>query len=94
VSAGHAYGHSGVAVATDGVSKDRSSVLPLLLLVIGLAAATVWLVALPLLDKPAQAARSCEVYVLPSGTVKCVPTKKSGAAAKGSKPKSSRRAKR
>jgi hypothetical protein len=81
-------------LAIDGASTERSNVLPLLALVIGLAAATVWFVALPLLDRPPQAERACEVYVLPSGTVKCVPTKSGKATAKGSKPKASRRAKR
>jgi len=48
-------------------------VLPLLILVIGLAAATVWFVALPALDKPPRAERSCEVFVLKSGSTRCVP---------------------
>jgi hypothetical protein len=49
-----------------------SSLLPLLILVVGLAAATVWFVALPALDKP-PAKRSCEVFVLKSGSTRCVP---------------------
>jgi hypothetical protein len=81
-------------VANDGVSVERSSVLPLLVLVVGLAAATVWLVALPLLDRSPRAERPCEVYVMPSGKVKCVPTSTGSSAAKKPKPKPARRAKR
>ena len=55
--------------------------LPLLVLVVGLAAATVWLVALPLLDRSPRAERPCEVYVMPSGKVKCVPTSTGSSAA-------------
>ena len=58
--------------------------LALLALVIGLAAATVWFVALPALAEPAAPKRSCEVYVLPSGVQKCVkkPSYKAQAASK------------
>ena len=49
-----------------------SGVLPLLILVIGLAVATVWYVALPAFDK-APPERSCEVIVLKAGTTRCVP---------------------
>jgi hypothetical protein len=52
-------------------SSERSTVLLLAILVIGLAAAAIWFVWLPLIQEPA--ARSCEVYVMPSGTTKCVP---------------------
>ena len=68
----HAYGLPEIAVASKR-SGETSSVLPLLIIVIGLAAATSWFVALPVFDKPASVGRSCEVYVLPSGTTKCVP---------------------
>ena len=54
-------------------SNEPSAVLPLLSVVIGLAAATTWFVALPILDKPQQVARTCEVFVLKSGKTKCVP---------------------
>jgi hypothetical protein len=47
-------------------------VLALLALVIGLAAATVWYVALPAFDKP-PAKRPCEVVFLGSGSTRCVP---------------------
>lgn len=66
-----AYGSPDVAVGRDGV--DPSPVVPLLLVVIALAAATIWFVWLPLVDRSANTRRSCEVYVLPSGTTKCVP---------------------
>ena len=65
------YGLPEVAVGRDG--GDASPVVPLLLVVIALAAATIWFVWLPLVDKSANPRRSCEVYVLPSGTTKCVP---------------------
>jgi hypothetical protein len=60
-------------------------VLCLLLLVIGLAAATVWFVVLPTLDKPPTAKRTCEVFVLRSGATKCVPTPGLRAVSKGAK---------
>lgn len=72
-----AYGLPEVAVASER-SGGPSSVLPLLILVIGLAAATIWFVALPVLHKPASGGRSCEVYVLSSGTTKCIPYGKPG----------------
>ena len=87
----HAYGLPEVAVASKR-SGEPSSVLPLLMIVIGLAAATIWFVALPVLHKPASVGRSCEVYVLPSGTTKCVPYPKPGSWA--AHQKSLRRAKR
>ena len=64
------YGLPDGAVASD--SRAPSPVLPLLLLVGVLAAATVWFVALPAFAKPVRAERSCEVMVLESGTTKCV----------------------
>ena len=67
----HAYGLPEVAVAS-APSGEPSSALPLLFLVIGLAAATIWYVALPVLRAESEG-RSCEVYVMPSGTTKCVP---------------------
>jgi hypothetical protein len=51
---------------------SRSGVLALLILVIALAVATVWYVALPAFSKPL-AKRSCEVVVLESGATRCVP---------------------
>jgi len=66
-----AYGLPEVAVA--GTPREPSGLLPLLILVIGLAAATIWYVALPVLQTPTSMRRSCEVYVMPSGTTKCVP---------------------
>ena len=62
-------------------AKERSPVLPLLLLVIGLAAAAIWFVALPQLDKPATVHRSCEVIVHKSGKTRCVANPKTGAKA-------------
>ena len=52
--------------------KERSPVLPLLALVLGLAGAAIWFVGLPQLDKPATVQRSCEVVVLQSGKTRCV----------------------
>lgn len=43
-----------------------------ILLVAALAVATIWFVALPVLEKPAPPARSCEVVVLETGATKCV----------------------
>ena len=53
----HAYGLPTVA---DEHSGGPSAVLPLLTLVLGLAVATTWFVALPVLDEPLAAKRSCE----------------------------------
>jgi hypothetical protein len=59
--------HSGDAGATS------FGVLPLLALFVVLAAATVWFVALPALDRTQSTGRACEVLVLKSGVTKCVP---------------------
>ena len=69
-AARHAYGVPG-ADLVDESPKVRSAALPLLAIVIGLAAATVWFVGLPLLE-PAPAKRSCEVVFLKSGTTRCI----------------------
>ena len=57
------------------VGDDRPNwvrtVLPLVMLVAALAAATVWFVALPALERSPER-RTCEVIVLESGTTKCV----------------------
>ncbi len=51
--------------------RGIGSVLALLVLVLGLAAATVWFVALPALDRtPVE--RTCEVVILKSGAPDCV----------------------
>jgi hypothetical protein len=65
-----------------------SGVLPLLFLVIGLAAATIWYVALPALDRQSPPQRSCEVILLKSGSTRCVrnPTRESQAAPPKGKP--------
>ena len=100
-AAGQVHVASDVVVANERTSaagavapaaKERSPVLPLLLLVIGLAAAAVWFVALPQLDKPATVQRSCEVIVLKSGKTRCVANPKTGAKA-APKKQSAKRAK-
>ena len=53
-------------------SRQASPVLPLLALVVGLAAAAAWFVGIPQLTKPAPVQRGCEVIVLQSGKTKCV----------------------
>ena len=70
-----AYGLPEVAVGSER-RDEPSPVLPLLLTVIALAAATIWFVWLPMAHKPV--GPSCEVYVLPLGTTKCVPYGKPG----------------
>jgi hypothetical protein len=70
-SAGTGYGSPETVVATQA-PRAPSGALPLLILVIALAGATVWFVAVPALDKPVRSERSCEVIVLESGTTKCV----------------------
>jgi hypothetical protein len=73
-AAGPAYGLPDPAANENSNenSSVASSVLPLLILVIGLAVATVWFVALPAFDPP-RAKPSCEVVVLKSGSPACVP---------------------
>jgi hypothetical protein len=92
-AARHAYGVAGVAVANERPSVTAGNVLPLMILVIGLAVATIWFVALPALDKPPRAGRSCEVFVLESGSTRCVPNPMPGSSVVPQKPKPSSRAK-
>ena len=67
------YGVADVSAESERSRLD-SGVLPLLALVLGLAAATIWFVALPALDgPPPRAERACEVVVLEPGSTKCVP---------------------
>jgi len=47
--------------------------VPLLVLVLGLAVAPLWFVAIPLVNRPAAVERGCEVIVLKTGKTKCVP---------------------
>jgi hypothetical protein len=65
-----AYGGAGVSLANEH-SREPSPLLPLLLLVIGLAVATVWFVALPAFHKQPRAERSCEVVVLKTCSTAC-----------------------
>jgi hypothetical protein len=89
-AARHAHA-PGVAIANERPS-EVSNALPLLILVIGLAAATIGFVAIPVLDKPSRAERSCEVFVLKSGSPRCVPNPMLGSRVP-QKPKTSGRAK-
>ena len=61
-------GASGGAVARE---RGPSPVIPLLIMVLGLATATIWFVALPALATPAPG-RSCEVVFRKDGTTRCV----------------------
>jgi hypothetical protein len=81
ISPGHGYG-SPEATAAGEYPRGPSAVLPLLLLFVGLAVATVWFVAIPAFNRAPHVERSCEVIVLKSGTTKCIrePTRASRAA--------------
>ena len=101
-AAGQAHVASDVRVANERAGavrtaapaqKERSPVLPLMALVIGLAAAATWFVALPQLDKPATVKRSCEVIVLESGQTRCVASPKTGSKAAAKKAEAAKRAK-
>ena len=81
----------GLHEAVADAPREPNGVLPLLIVVIGLAAAAIWFVALPIYHPSASVGRSCEVYVMPSGTTKCVPYLQPGSWA--SHEKSLRRAK-
>jgi hypothetical protein len=65
------YGVAGIVAASEQ-PRERSPLLPLLLIFVALSAATVWYVALPAFAKEPQATRTCEVIVLQSGSTKCV----------------------
>ena len=63
-------------------AEENRAVIALLLLVTGLAAATLWFVALPLFDGPNGAPQACESFVLTDdGVIRCVPESTLGAAA-------------
>ena len=64
-----------------------------MILVIELAAAATWFVALPQLDKPATVQRSCEVIVLRTGKTRCVANPKTGSKAAAKKAWPAKRAK-
>ena len=91
-ASGPVYGLPGDTVA-DEAPKAPGTVLPLMILFIGLAVATMWFVARPALDKTPRAERSCEVYVLKSGTITCVAKPTPGSQAVPRKPKHFSRAK-
>jgi hypothetical protein len=69
-------------VPADERSDQNRTVIALVLLVTVLAAATMWLVALPLFDRPASAPQACESFVLTDeGVIRCVPESTLGTAA-------------
>ena len=69
---GPELGVSGVAIADEQARPNRG-VLPLLIVFLGLAVATVWFVVLPALDKPKPPARPCGTFVVSkSGSARCV----------------------
>ncbi len=53
-------------------AREPSPVVPLMILVLGLAVATMWLVALPPLQKPPPPGRTCEVVFLTNGNTRCI----------------------
>ena len=68
-AAGHGYELDSGAVVRDSRS---ASLPPIVNIVLAIAAATIWLVALPAaLDKPAPD-RACEAAILVDGEVECV----------------------
>ena len=75
------YGVLDVASARERSDESRT-VIALLLLVTGLATATIWFVALPLFDTPQSAPQACESFVLTNeGVIRCVPESTLGTAA-------------
>jgi hypothetical protein len=85
------YGLPEVAFAEERYDDSRglSMIIPFLVLFVALGVATMWLVAKPALERKPQAEPTCEVFVLKTGTVKCVPIGQltTTAATKGTKPK-------
>ena len=70
---GPELGVSGVAVADVEPRPPNRGVLPLLIVFIGLAVATVWFVVLPALDKPRPPAGPCGTFIVSkSGSARCV----------------------
>ncbi len=67
---------------SDDSRRTAGGAVALLILFVALAAATVWFVALPVIDQKPRAERTCEVFVLKTGSIRCVPekTRASGAA--------------
>ena len=51
----------------------------------------IWFVALPMLDEPVHAKRTCEVIVLESGSTRCVTNPKTGTKAVHQKPRPAKR---
>ena len=65
---------SGLAFGSDrssGYASGPSPVVPLIILVLGLAVATMWFVALPALAEP-RPSRTCEVVFLKGGATRCI----------------------
>ncbi len=65
---------SGVTFGNDrsnAHASEPSPVVPLMILVLGLAVATMWFVVLPALEQPAPG-RTCEVVFLRNGTTTCI----------------------
>ena len=55
-------------------SEEARKLIALLVLVAGLAAATISFVVLPMFDRPSGAPQACEMFVLTkSGVTRCVP---------------------
>ena len=74
------YGVLDVDSARERTEESRT-VVALMLLVTGLAAATIWFVALPVLDRPSGAPQACESFVLTDdGVIRCVPESTLGTA--------------
>jgi len=89
-AARHAQGESAPAASNERAT--RSPAIPLLIMVLGLTVATIWFVALPMLDQPVHAKRTCEVIVLESGKTRCVTNPRSSAKAAQPRAKPARRA--
>ncbi len=71
---------SGVTFGNDrsnAHTSEPSPVLPLMILVLGLAVATMWFVVLPALEQP-PSGRTCEVVFVKNGTTRCIEPTVSG----------------
>ena len=70
---GPELGVSGVVVADEEPRPPNRGVLPLLIVFIGLAVATVWFVVLPALDEPRPPVGPCSTFIVSkSGSARCV----------------------
>ena len=71
-TAGSQAGYAAVLPEASAKRRGNSTLIPLLVFTVALAAVTLWFLGRPVLTAPSTQARACETVVLQSGTVTCV----------------------